>query len=299
MTGFSVLKSGICLLVIAALIPCLSACRSEQHRRPAEELIRTGWDAFRLGDFDQATRSFEEARLAAKPASDEYRSALFALATTWNLRRPGEDREKATILYQELISSAPDSDLAAWSSLALARMQHLMPVGTEPDYGQVREAYHNVIQACPDHPAAEEATIYLYSTYVATMNPDDCRKVLVDLQRFVDTHPDSGFLSAAYGLMSECYKTLKEPEKEFQAKLQAFNTREVDVTNPFYDNSWRYWNIAASAEFEAGDFDTARKYYTLLIQEYPQDIRVFSAKQAIERMEHIEETMRKEIEAGR
>ena len=70
----------------------------------------------------------------------------------------------------------------------------------------------------------------------------------------------------------------------------------MDVTNPFYDNSFRYWNIATTAEFEVGDFDLARVYYTRLIEEYPQDIRVFGCQQALGRMDRVEEELLKEIE---
>jgi hypothetical protein len=60
------------------------------------------------------------------------------------------------------------------------------------------------------------------------------------------------------------------------------------------ENSTDYWSIAVVAEFEAGDFDTARKYYKLLMGEYPRDRRNFGALKAIERMNALEEKLRME-----
>ena len=60
------------------------------------------------------------------------------------------------------------------------------------------------------------------------------------------------------------------------------------------ENSTDYWYIAVVAEFEVGDFETARKYYRLLMTEYPRDRRNFGAKTAIERMDALEEKLRKE-----
>jgi len=63
------------------------------------------------------------------------------------------------------------------------------------------------------------------------------------------------------------------------------------------DKAWRYWKLATVAEFEAGDFDLARKFYRLLIEEYPQDIRKYASRQALERMDRIESRMRAELQA--
>jgi tetratricopeptide (TPR) repeat protein len=284
--------------LLLTTVTCLlfTGCKPPQETGSSTELLQAGWNHYRLGEFDQAVRKFDAALLLTQPGSPEAAQIRYALATTWNLRRPGEDPERARELYTTVIENHPQSDLAAWSRLALARMQHLVPVGSDPDYDQVRAAYRDVIEHHPDHPAAEEATIYLYSTYAVTMQPGDAQRAIDGLNQFITDHPESGLLSAAYSLMAECHNTLQQPDREFQAKLKAFETREVDITNPFYDNAFRYWNLAASAEFEAGDFDTARKYYRKLIEEYPQDIRVYSSRRAIKRMDRIEARMRREIQ---
>jgi len=132
---------------------------------PAEQLA-TAWSDYRLGEFSSAQVGFEGVVAGAKPGSGPHLQGLYGLATTWNLRRPGEDTGKAATLYRELLRLAPTNDLAAWSQLALARLQHLVPVGEEPDYPAVRKAYQEVIDRFPQHLAGEEAFIYQQSTYL-------------------------------------------------------------------------------------------------------------------------------------
>ena len=59
------------------------------------------------------------------------------------------------------------------------------------------------------------------------------------------------------------------------------------------------WKTARALGFAPtlalGDFDTARKYYRKLIEEYPTDIRMYGAKQALKRMDEVEGKIRGEM----
>ena len=75
----------------------LAACR--QKTAPggdASALIGDGWTAYRLSEFQNAVLAFEAARAAAEKGSDDWAMATYGLATTWDLRRPGEDPKLAT-----------------------------------------------------------------------------------------------------------------------------------------------------------------------------------------------------------
>jgi tetratricopeptide (TPR) repeat protein len=271
------------LTAAALLLP--SGCRRPAAQDPAA-LLKAGWDRYRLGEFDAAVSDFEHAlRLAAAP---QRQAVLYGLATTWNLRRPDQDAKRAAGYYRQVIELAPESDLAAWSLLALARLQHLVSVVEEPNYAAVREAYQAVVRQFPDHLAGHEAFVYLQATYVATLRPEDLRRAETNLLAFVEEHPSSGFLSAAYSLLCACYENLQRPDRWLWAEIKAFETAETDPTNPMQENSWSYWRIASVAEFEAGEFAVAREFYSRLISEYPEDIRVYAAKQALERMDAVE-----------
>ncbi len=272
-------------------------CAEPQMEGTPDEALESAWDYYILGEFEAAIGVFTLVREAISPDDERYTQALYGLATTWNLRRPRNNPDIAREYYLEVLERDPDSEAAAYSLLALARMKHLVPVGQDPDYDAVRRAYQRVIDQFPDHPAGHEAFIYLQSIYAAMLEPDAARRAVVALRDFMERWPDTGFTSAAWSLKSVCYDTLDEPADKLKAEIMAFKTEEVDPQNPFHDNAWRYWTIAVVAEFDAGDFETARTYYRRLIEEYPTDIRKYSATQALERMDAKEAELRAEIAA--
>lgn len=287
-------RFGFRAILAAALAAAgLSACARRQEAGTPEELLATGWVQYSLAEFDRAAAKFDAA-LAAAPSQDLRLKALYGLATTWNLRRPGEDLKKARDLYQQIIDADPRGDLAAWSFLALARMKHLVPVGDNPDFAEVRKAYQEVMDRYPDHLAAKEAFIYYNATLVSSLDPAEARQALKNLYPFVE-NTNTVFLGPAYSLIAVACTTLGDQEKRLWAEIRSLEETEVDPTNPFSEFAWQYWNIAAIAEFEVGDFDTARIYYQKLIKEYPQDIRVYAARTALQRMDELEAKIRGEL----
>ncbi len=285
-------KSAIALAIAVLMV---AACSRRVADRSVDELLDSGWDRYRLGEYDLAADAFDAAAEQFPENDARHVGALYGQATVWNLRTPigRQDRELASDLYRRITTEFPDSAEAPWSALALARMEHLVPIGKEPDFDAVRDAYRSqVIEAYPDHPAAEEATVYLLSTYVATLLPGDARKALEGLERFVAEHPDSGFLSAAHGLAAMSCETLGHAERQLAHGIKSLDKLERDPRNPFYDVSWRYWQLAVTAEFEAGDFPAARRYYRKLLDEYPLDIRCYGAREALKRMDRVESELR-------
>ena len=259
----------------------------------APALIGDGWTAYRLSEFQNAVLAFETARAAAEKGSDDWAMATYGLATTWDLRRPGEDPKQASQLYKEILAAAPDSPMIPWTELALARQQHLVPVGQEPDYAAVNKAYQHILDQFPNHLAAKEAFLYLQSIQLAKLEPKSTRAAVAKLEEFV-AREKKEFLSPAWSLLAVGYQTLGDQEKRLLAEKNSFETTEVDPSDPFIEFAWAYWNLGTIAEFEVGDFALARKYYQLLIDKYPKDIRVYGCKQALARMDALETKIRAE-----
>jgi len=272
----------------------LFACSSAVYVVESDDPFESAWNDYTLGEFDRATEKFEALRAGAVVGGDEWCKAVYGLATTWNLRRPGEDTKKATAYYEELIQGAPTHDLAVWSRLALARMKHLVPVGETPDYGEVRKAYRDVMALHPGHLAAQEAFLYLQSTLISSLDPAQTKQALEALEKAV-ADPEYQFVGPAWSLIAVGSQTLGDMERRLHAEEMSLKTTEVDPTNPFTEYSWQYWNLATIAEFDVGDFEKARYYYQKLIEEYPQDIRVYGARQALMRMDDLEMKIRAEM----
>ncbi|MBN2308711.1 MAG: tetratricopeptide repeat protein [Candidatus Hydrogenedentes bacterium] len=264
---------------------------------PAEPaaLVSRGWDYYRLGEFTAAIEAFHRAELGTAEAAPEHLRALYGQAVSWHLRRPGEDLARAQDLYERVIALAPESDLAAWSLLALARMKHVVPVGQEPDYDAVRAAYREVTERFPGHLAGQEAFVHTQASLLLEESEARFREVLAATREFVATYPDSPFRSVVHEMMSHCYGELERPEEQLDARIDALEAAETDPTNPWSSKVMDYWYIAVIAEFEVGDFDTARAYYAKLIEEYPADIHKFPAEQALTRMDAVEARLRQEL----
>lgn len=282
------------------LILCcgLLGCTGPADRPAPETLIATGWNQYRLGEFQSAVRSFQDALARAPDSSPAQPAARYGLATTWNLRRPGEDPEKAALLYREVMEQAPTSDLAAWSALALARMKAL-PVGGEyPALDVLVAAYQDVIDRFPHHSAGEEAFLFQQAAQLRQPDAERTRAVLEALDRFVAAHPASPWRSAAHELRAHCCKVLGRRDELLAATIQSWKTLEDDPLNPVKDESWAYWRIATVAEFETQDFELAREYYRKLIAEYPREQRVFLARQELRRMDELEAELRNHAADG-
>ena len=282
------------VLLAGLLALGLAACQKKADGgRDAAALIGEGWTAYRLSEFQNAVLAFEAARAAAEKGSDDWAMATYGLATTWDLRRPGEDPKLATQLYNDILEAAPESPMIPWTELALARQMHLVPVGQEPDYAAVNAAYQHILDKFPGHLAAKEAFLYLQSIQLAKLEPKSTRAAVAKLEEFV-TREKKEFLSPAWSLLAVGYTTLGDQEKRLLAEKNSFETTEVDPSDPFIEFAWAYWNLGTIAEFEVGDFDMARKYYQLLIDTYPKDIRVYGCKQALARMDALEAKIRAE-----
>jgi tetratricopeptide (TPR) repeat protein len=292
-------------LTILAMLFGLSmaaGCRKPPDAGNPSDGLDRGWRHFQIGEFTQATDQFEAARnsldLQMAPQDDVRRlQALYGLGQTWDLgRRDESGAAKAIPFYQQIITAAPNSDLAAWSMLALARSQDLAAAGAA-DTKAVQSLYQKVVDRFPSHPAGEEAFMYIQTLrLVGDHDTARATEVLTLLDQFIAGHRSSRFVSEAYSLKAAwCCQRIGKPQEKLTAMEKAFATREVDPANPRMDNAAPYWSLATTAEFDAGDFAIARKYYRLLRSEYPTDQRSFPAAQQLQRMDAIEARLRREL----
>jgi len=285
------------LLLTAGLILGAAGCGQRvEQTGDAAELISEGWKAYRLNEFQNAMLAFEAAVLQAERGSDEWAMATYGLATTWDLRRPSEDRDLATELYEEILEVSPDGPMAPWTELALARQKHLVPVGQEPDYEAVNAGYQHLIEKFPGHLAAKEAFLYLQGIQLAQLDPESTTEAVEQLQAFIGEQ-EIEFVGPAWSLLAVGYNTLGNQQMRYTSEKNSFDKTEVDPSDPYLEFAWAYWNLATIAEFEVGDFDSARHYYQLLIDTYPNDIRIYGCKQSLKRMDELEAKIRAEEEA--
>ncbi len=269
-----------------------TGCDKVVSKSDPTEAIREGWNYFRFGDFVSAIHSFEHAAAKAEPASDQHADALYGLGMTWDLRRPNEDRSTARDYYNQVLDLAPQSAIAPWSLLALARMEELRPVGEKIDLDAAHAAYQEVIDLYPKTAAAEEAFLYQQAMDLATLDAETSRRCAKALEQFLATHPGTKYESKVWSLISDAYWNLDRQRDRFEAGQRAFETIEVHPDDAAPDLSGIYWSLATLCEFRLGDFENAAKFYSLLLEKYPTDFRAFGAKKALERMTNVEKAIR-------
>ena len=273
-------------LILAGLLPGTLVAET------GAELLRTGWEQFRLADFNLAVKTFDRGVTLAGTNSAERAQALYGLAMTWALRRPGEDPAKAVELYRQAIAAAPASEAAAWSLLAIARLTHLAAtLDDTQDSVAVRQAYQGVIDKFPTQPAGEEAFLFQQAAQLAVPRVGTARPAVTAIEEFLQTHPHSQYRRAAWTLVAHGYQILGEPERRLAALLQMLPAAKAEALTPVY-HAGDYWSIATLAEFECGNFAVAREYYRKLIADYPTDQRIFLAKRELQHMDEVEAGLR-------
>jgi tetratricopeptide (TPR) repeat protein len=286
------------LLLAAAILSGCGANDSAASGGSVAERIDSAWQNYRLNEWSLALRDFESAIADTEPGGGDWAMCQYGIATTWAQRRPGEDPKKAREMYQELLAKAPQSAMAPWTELALARMIHLVPVGQDPDYPEVRKLYKAIEDKYPGHLAAKEAFMYRMSTLIASLDDDLMEEAAAELEKFVQGESQE-FVGSSYSLLSVVYNMTGQQEKRLWAEENAFDKTEVDPADPSVEFAWAYWNLACISEFELGDFARARKYYNELMEKYPSDIRIHGCKSALKRMDDIEARIREDIRLGR
>ncbi len=284
------IRSSLCAVI---LIATLAGCaRPHSSLAPAKALVQ-GWECYDAALYDDAEHLFIEVARDTPDGDERHFQALYGQASTINLRRPNGDQERARPIYAHIVAGAPDSDWAAWSLLALARILALPPSGEAPKLGPLVAAYQKVIDQFPSRRAGEEAVLFQQSARVASFDVSEARQAAALLERFVVEHSGSVYLNQAYRVLSRAYENTNQPDKALAALLKYNETFKIDPRHPRSDYVGAYWSIARMANYRVGDFATARRYYHLLIDQYPTDKCIFTAKLALRQMDEQEARLRK------
>lgn len=273
------------MVYVAAILLSAPGC-ARREVPDAATRIGQAWQDFRLSEYASAVELFGAVVADASAGQAARQEALYGMAEIWRTRLSGTDVAKAKTLYEQAIGVCPTNDIAAWSSLAMARMVHVGK-GDEPAGADVIAAYEDVVRRFPDHPAGEEACLHIHSVRLCLRTSNEVLAAKADIERFLDERPGSPFRSLAFSLKAYTHEFLGQQEERMRALIQSLECAERDPLSPWSDFSVKYWVIATVAEFDVGDFDVARKYYKRLIEEQPTDVRVFMAKQALERLDRI------------
>ncbi|MFA5159494.1 MAG: hypothetical protein WC484_03200 [Candidatus Omnitrophota bacterium] len=284
--------------IIAGLVClwALSGCSPARRLSSSSEALSEGWDLFKLGDYPLAEAAFRRAAALSKPDSADRQRALYGRGMTIWLSTAGgtitRNSQRAEPFFEQAAVATADPNIAAWSSLALARLSHLMGGDVVPDYAAVREAYNRVYWRFPRHAAGQEARLYAIALRLVDFKPEDATVALAELDAFDQAHPNDLHAGNTQPFRAMCYEILDRPADLIKVKIAMMEQYQQDTLAPQTDDRARQcWEIASLAEFRLGDFALARKYYRMILAEYDVEARSYGAKCALARMERMEKEL--------
>lgn len=264
----------------------ISGCKPQDEGLTFDQALDRGWSSMQVGEFNQAETRFYTALEKSNGELNKKSEALYALGMNFSLRRPGEDFNKANEYFDSVLSLQPKSDFAAWSLLAKARMLAFDSKSDAVDVSRLRQAYQNVIESFPAHPAADEAFLYLQLTYLKTLSAEDAKKAIVNLQEFIRTHPSSKYIGPAHFMTAEAYAILKEPRKRLEEMILGQETAEKNRFTQV-DSGPTYIRIGNIALYDVGNLEVAEKYFKQYLADNPSERRRFIAEDGLKRIEQI------------
>ena len=294
-------------VVLLAGLMCHGCGRGRASAETSDAAFEMGWNYYRLTEFNLAQKYFEASERLATNETQRIR-ALSALADVWNYRGPNPDRKKAARLYERVIAEDTAKAWAPWAALALARQVQWTAINEFPKLedevkdGETVEGmetlYGRVMRDYPGTQAAEEAFLYLQTLRIAQLDDEVLAVGVAALEEWVEANPNSPLLSRAYAMLGQGYHLQREGLKYIGALARSAEIAKIQGQNeniPQADQSETYFKMGTAAQFDAGDFDMARRFYAMLIEEAPTDQRVFIAEQHMEQMDAYEAALREEL----
>jgi tetratricopeptide (TPR) repeat protein len=290
--GWGPVRGGGWVLVLCAGL-VLSGCRREEATRTPPELLRSGWTHFRLDEFAEAQGDFQKALEGLAPGAPLRLNALYGLALLASLAPSGDPARYRSLLRQLVDEDkTPTHEMAAWAALALARSHAIAGDADAEPGGTLSREYTEVAREYPQTAAAQEAFLQRTLLLVRTNKASDAATAIGELQAFLEAHPDSPYRSPLLSLLSSAYYTRQQYPAALRAAIDSLNAKESDPANPRQNNILEYYRIGVMAEFDVGDFATARAYYQRFIEEYPHDQRVFNVQLLLKHLDETEARLR-------
>jgi len=291
-------------VVVGLMAAGMGACRRAGEELPTQAWLEKGWGHFRLEEFDEAQQAFETALEKEAVADASVRAsggeqlrinALYGLGLVASVGHHGEQAAEVRKLFEQVIAGdrSENKQVAAWAALALVR-DAALPVSAEAkvDEAAVAAGYGRVMEQYPGTPAAEEAILYRTAMRVEALKEADARQVVADVEGYLQEHPATRLKSALLALESTAFQTLDDHKGALRAAIAAVEAKEQDPANPTQNNILEYYRIGMMAQFDVGDFVTARAYYQRFLKEYPRDQRTYTVRLLLKHLDETEAALR-------
>jgi tetratricopeptide (TPR) repeat protein len=268
--------------------------------------VETAWKYLRMGRWFDAEKLLKDLTGSSDRATAA--QARFAAANLWQHRRPTPDDTQARAIYESIVTDFPESHVAPWAMLALARMLDIDVL--RPDPKAAAEAYRVLMERYPDSDAAHEAAMHRALAVVAVGGHEaDARRqrsargsaeeksqavreadelllaaaraARTELENWNRDHPSSVYVPAINSVLASISRY---PLADYRAAVGYW--RIALKAGPATTGGRRgmTWALATVADRELGDRETAVEFYTKYLQEFPTDANAYRCKEALRRL---------------
>jgi tetratricopeptide (TPR) repeat protein len=156
---------------------------------------------------------------------------------------------------------------------------------TPAELDKIRADYNRVIDLFAGTNAADEAAVFIGSSYIEQIDQNSLRQGIAYLHAFIEKNPQSSHRGNAYGLITGAHEMLEEYAPMMDALMASVAIQEDPKTgDPNVDLSNDYYRIAYLAEHFLKAPQTAIEYYSKLKKKYPTDSRVFYCNRALKEL---------------
>ena len=184
------------------------------------------------------------------------------------------------------------SEEAAWAGLAIIRDEQVEAAVEEGALERGDKLYADFAAGHPHTAAGEEAFVDRMALHVQTQTAGEEGFAIAAIGDFLRENPGTREKSALYLLLSKAHVARGEFPEGLAAAVASVEAKEIDPANPAQNNISEYYRIGMMAQYDVGDFATARKYYGLFLKEYPRDLRAFNVKRMLQHLDATETALR-------
>lgn len=261
---------------------------------PSRQVLDEGWGALRRANYPLAEEKFEQVSQETSEKS-LLAEALYGLALTYQVRRPGGDAQVSAALFERLLKDFGDTSAAPYATLSLARLADLPENEkdrTEEKIEKARELYRSVLEKWPDHLAADEAALRLGQTYLENVGETAAEdKGEAVLQARLKARPENALAAPMHLLLGNFYYRREAYSRAVKHWIAADGAGIPGLT----DKATVYFHIGSVAEHRLKDYRLAAKWYMKIVTDVERDNKYYVALQSAKRCRRLaSETARAE-----
>jgi tetratricopeptide (TPR) repeat protein len=258
-------------------IGCVVACIVPVYAEGPAEMLDKGWEEYWLQNFSAADKIFQSILKNGGASREEMAEAKLGRAMIVNYQMPGRNPQKAVSLYAAVIPEIESEDLKAQTMILLARAYGENAATADSALGWLSR----VIAEYPESNAAREAVLETAYLRLRSYRLEEVPGIIALLEDDLRTHPSHVYAGTMHGV---CGLLALEVQRDFpMAQKHLIAWYDAGIAN-LSNKPTVLFQIGQISEKMLDDPQTAARYYQLLADNHPTDVRNYISRMAARRL---------------